>query len=497
MYRATSRCLIVSIILILSVLTDSSASNLRWNIQKQNRTSTNSNDNIFHYQSTFSTSLQNSTIVAQYPITKPNSYLYNPDEDEDILSGRMKRDATPFVCKTDGYFPDRQNCRIYHICTSGVDTASVCGEGTAWDPVKKNCNWENTVECKKGLRKWDQITDIRGVTLFATDPANAWRMKKKTTTTRQPIKVDSNFTCEYDAEGYFPDTKYCHIYHFCGIGAHTVLQCSNNLWFSTETQGCEWPEKSDCKAASLPPSSTTATNTLDGDGNPITTPRHSPPNTVYLPIECPKNVQGHFPDPYDCSVFHYCNGGIDRPSYCDAGLFWNKKHGCQWPKDVPECPTHKCPANGQRLRFVATHSCCHYQECINGHLKEQVCPLHKLYSVETKSCENFQVVACGSRKNCIDPCDYDNSPLCPFKPVCRDRPNGNYVDEYRPNCQFHYTCLESRTFNYTACEHGYRYSVPHQKCLLAKQVKCLGIRLHDSILFKFFLFCWFFFSEFY
>ncbi|CAF4383933.1 unnamed protein product, partial [Rotaria magnacalcarata] len=292
---------------ILSILTDSSESNLRWNIQKQKRTSTNSNDNIFHYQSTFSTSLQNTTIVAQYLITKPNSYLYNPDEDEDILSERMKRDAAPFVCKTDGYFPDRQNCRIYHICTSGVDTASVCGEGTAWDPAKKNCNWENTVECKKGLRKWDQITDIRGVTLFATDPANAWRMKKKTTTTRQPIKVDSNFTCEYDAEGYFPDTKYCHIYHFCGIGAHTVLQCSENLWFSTETQGCEWPEKSDCKAASLPPSSTAATNTRDGDGNPITTPRHSPPSNVYLPIDCPKNVQGHFPDPYDCSVFHYCN----------------------------------------------------------------------------------------------------------------------------------------------------------------------------------------------
>ena len=65
---------------------------------------------------------------------------------------------------------------------------------------------------------------------------------------------------------------------------------------------------------------------------------------------------------------------------------------------------HKCPANGQRIRLVATHSCCHYYECINGHLKEQVCPLHKLYSVETKSCENFQVVVCKSRKNCVDPC---------------------------------------------------------------------------------------------
>ena len=69
---------------------------------------------------------------------------------------------------------------------------------------------------------------------------------------------------------------------------------------------------------------------------------------------------------------------------------------------------HKCPANGQRILMVATHSCCHYYECINGHLKEQVCPLHKLYSVETKTCENFQVVTCGSRKKCVDPCK--NSP---------------------------------------------------------------------------------------
>ena len=39
--------------------------------------------------------------------------------------------------------------------------------------------------------------------MFATDAALAWRAKKKSTTTRRPVKVDSNFTCEYDAEGYF------------------------------------------------------------------------------------------------------------------------------------------------------------------------------------------------------------------------------------------------------------------------------------------------------
>jgi hypothetical protein len=104
------------------------------------------------------------------------------------------------------------------------------------------------------------------VTLFATDAALAWRAKKKTTTTNAPIKVDSNFTCEYDAEGFFPgilifkisihtlisfffilDPKYCHIYHLCGIGQHQVLQCSTNLWYSPELEECEWPERANCE----------------------------------------------------------------------------------------------------------------------------------------------------------------------------------------------------------------------------------------------------------
>lgn len=195
------------------------------------------------------------------------------------------------------------------------------------------------------------------------------------------------------------DPKYCHIYHYCTIGVHQVRQCFGNLWYSTKIGGCDWPDKSDCKwdhlnarnrsfefhpiqwfvgkAGHLYTSSTPATNMIDGDGNIVTTPRHLRPQTVYLPIECPPGVREHFPDPYDCSVFHYCNGlfidllflnnmyashfdhlgGVDRPSYCDPGLFWDKskcswylsdgwidelsciEHGCQWPKDVPQCNT--------------------------------------------------------------------------------------------------------------------------------------------------------------
>jgi hypothetical protein len=61
------------------------------------------------------------------------------------------------------------------------------------------------------------------------------------------------------------------------------------------------------KAGHLHTSSTAATNMMDGDGNIVTTPRNFRLN-VYLPIECPSGIQKYFPDPYDCSAYHYCSG---------------------------------------------------------------------------------------------------------------------------------------------------------------------------------------------
>jgi hypothetical protein len=47
---------------------------------------------------------------------------------------------------------------------------------------------------------------------------------------------------------------------------------------------------------------------IDSEGNIVTTPRHPRLTDLYLPIECPPKVQDFFPDPYDCSAYHYCNG---------------------------------------------------------------------------------------------------------------------------------------------------------------------------------------------
>lgn len=67
---------------------------------------TSSRNNSKQFQSISSrnlveiTSTIRSNPTLQSLITKPNSYLYDPNEDEEILLERVKRDSPPFVCKS-------------------------------------------------------------------------------------------------------------------------------------------------------------------------------------------------------------------------------------------------------------------------------------------------------------------------------------------------------------------------------------------------------------
>jgi hypothetical protein len=95
-------------VILSFLLFNSTESNILLDLIKQINESTKSINTIGQYQSTFPTSLRNdkttfrSNISLQSLITKPNSYLYNPDDDDDeeVLLNRVKRDSTPFVCKS-------------------------------------------------------------------------------------------------------------------------------------------------------------------------------------------------------------------------------------------------------------------------------------------------------------------------------------------------------------------------------------------------------------
>ncbi len=52
---------------------------------------------------------------------------------------------------------------------------------------------------------------------------------------------------------------------------------------------------------------------------------------IYGTIECPADETGFFPNPYDCSAYHFCNGGHDQVILCEPGLFYrHDKQVCDW-----------------------------------------------------------------------------------------------------------------------------------------------------------------------
>ena len=94
---------------------------------------------------------------------------------------------------------------------------------------------------------------------------------------------------------------------------------------------------------------------------------------IYGTIECPNMKAQFYPDPYDCSAYHFCNAGKDKVLTCEPGLYYDRSRDvCDWKKNV-NCTDsvffllyinillnlqtfnkgkHVCPSNGERLKFV-------------------------------------------------------------------------------------------------------------------------------------------------
>ncbi|KAI3388436.1 hypothetical protein SNEBB_011015 [Seison nebaliae] len=374
-----------------------------------------------------------------------------------ITNGEGKNilDQFAFHCPGEGYYPDPYSCVVYYLCTNGEAAELRCGENLAYNAQRQMCDWDEKVDCKRGRRPMSY--DLAGVTLWPT--RKTFRPPRLKKTTKTPLKINTNFTCPWEADGFFTDPYSCTVYHYCAPGVHTVLQCMGGLWYSEELENCVWPSETTCKSA---PTTTP---------NPFTTTEVAVPGwrttpkvgQVYGLIDCPEGVAQFFPDPHDCSAYHFCNGGIDQVLLCESGLFYDRiREVCDWRKNV-DCK-HKCPSTGQRFKFVHPESCCEYFECVSGELRSRICPYPQLFSVETKQCEIYQMVNCGIRKSCKLPCDYDHSPLCAFTPKCENQIDGYYIDQFRPACKYYYVCKEERTLNYTTCPIGYRFNEELKMC---------------------------------
>lgn len=184
---------------------------------------------------------------------------------------------------------------------------------------------------------------------------------RKTTTTTTKSKEEQQSTdliesmCGMDDYGYMPHPKDCRQYIYCQDGIAKVFNCQGGLLWKQSDANCVWPLDSDCPTLKK---TTPFSNQLVGGGsgsnlpagggfNNFPTNNNNNFNNINNPqaiallkenygtIECPMDATGFFPNPFDCSAYHFCSVGKDQVILCEPGLHYRPdKQVCDWPANT-------------------------------------------------------------------------------------------------------------------------------------------------------------------
>ncbi|CAF1080126.1 unnamed protein product [Adineta steineri] len=413
-----------------------------------------------------------------------------------------------FKCVKDGFFPDKKDCWIYHICVGTTHSVKACKEDLLFNPNKNECDWAMNVNCSQ--RSYED-------TLPATIPANGLsppgsiyfnpssageNIDRPKYLTRYPEMSDSilEHLCRTIDDGFIAHPTDCKRYAYCANGVPQTKVCKKGLLWSQHEKMCVWPVQSDCPLKDLNPEPSEETK-IYASGNARGTmypPSYSLPNTqrpnpssnTFRPtIECPPSQSWRVPDPFDCSIYHECYQGTDILAFCPAQLLYNpEKQICDYPPDV-QCK-NKCTSKNEGARFVDLSSCCHFLECVSGKLITQTCTHPNSFDIQTRTCLPYKRVKCDGRRQCLSHylSNYDvGKSLCDFVPSCAGHSDGYYLDRTKPNCQAYIQCLDNRVVNHSRCSHGQRFNRNMGRCAPADQVPCratssISISLFSSIL---------------
>jgi hypothetical protein len=395
-----------------------------------------------------------------------------------------------FKCTTDGFFPDKTDCWVYHICDGGTHSVRACEEDLYFNSKTGLCDWPMNVDCKQSTPK--QTTKAASSTKTTNSKSQSSKVspnnKPKLTTAISSkdaedavIESSAESICSNEDYGYMPHPKDCRKYIYCQEGTAKVFTCQGGLLWKQTDGNCVWPLDSDCPSLLVKKTTSSA-------GNP-NFPNQNQPNSPaslallkenFGTIECPADTTGFYANPYDCSAYHFCNGGKDQVILCEPGLHYRQdKQVCDWSINSNCIP--KCPSNMDKYRFIDPKSCCRYFECVNGRLVVQLCQYPLLFDMQTKQCLDYSKVKCGIRKDCTNPCQYftnEDPSLCEMVPNCNGKPQGVYLDQNRPSCQFFYTCRDNRVFNHTRCSGNLKFNQFEGRCMPPNMVACDAFTVH-------------------
>lgn len=416
-------------------------------------------------------------------------------------------ESTYFKCAEDGFFPDKTDCWVYHICDGGTHSVRACEEDLFFNSKTGLCDWPMNVECKQAKKPPIKHTTRRTTTRKKHHKINKNKHRHKNDEDNDSGNEngqddeDDNFDdestdlgssggggggdgiCSEEDYGYHAHPKDCRKYIYCQEGSSKMFTCQGGLLWKQSDGNCVWPLDSDCpslkknKKKPKEENNDGAFNYGSGGGgaNAVMGSKQLVAllKKNYGSIQCPADATGFFPNPFDCSAYHFCAAGQDQVILCEPGLQYRQdKQVCDWPVNAKCAP--RCPAN-KSYRFIDPKSCCRYYECINGRLVIQLCQYPLLFDTNTKQCLDYSKVKCGIRRDCTSPCHYftnEDASLCEMVPQCNNKPQGVYLDQNRPACQFFYTCRDNRVFNHTRCSANLRFNQYEGRCMPKEFVKC-------------------------
>ncbi|CAF3638081.1 unnamed protein product [Adineta steineri] len=377
--------------------------------------------------------------------------------------------AQNFKCEKDGFFPDKHDCWIYHICVGATHSVKACKDDLLFNPNKNECDWAMNVNCTH------------------TSPGNNVSSTVSTQNVVRPSDIVGNNNlaseslfddlCRSVDIGYIAHPTDCKQYAYCANGVPQTKICKKSLLWSQAEKMCVWPAQSDCPVKIPTPSPLIAptNNGLSRDTiyPPVYLPTNPPSSSLSI---CSSTKSLRLPDPYDCSIYHDCYQGTDLISYCPAQLQYNpEKQKCDHPHNV-QCK-NKCTMKNEGARFVDPMSCCHFYECMSNKLVSHTCSYPNLFDIQTRKCLLYKKVKCAGRRQCLNKCHYlsnhDNGKnSCESSPSCIGHSDGFYLDRTKANCQSYIQCLDYRVANYSRCAHGQRFNRNLGKCTTADQVPC-------------------------
>jgi hypothetical protein len=182
----------------------------------------------------------------------------------------------PEICPPEGLHrvPYPGNCSMYYFCVNGHFTIESCAFGLLFDPITRNCQKAEDVDC--------------------VDPSM--------TTPAIPE------TCPEEGRHYLPYPGNCSLYYVCADGIPFVEECGRGLLFDPILAKCNFPELVDCRWAF---------------------PKCPAEGVVYLPIQgdCVKYVfcQDGIPEYLTCEsdlVFDPGQGRCVEKSEYDCPFGW-------------------------------------------------------------------------------------------------------------------------------------------------------------------------------